>query len=117
MLILDLKRVFHEKEIDNPHQFLKKLGVPMYASHRLLHNELNSISFKYLEIICLHLNCTVDDLISWTPDSKRAELKNHPLNKLRRTQSKERISNKIKDLSLDKLDQVRNFIAGLEETH
>ncbi len=115
MINFDLNRVFHEKEIDNPHQFLKKIGVPKHAAHRLLHNELNSISFKYLETICIHLNCTLDDLLSWTPDDKSGEYKNHAMNKLKRSQAKEKISSKITGLPLDKLDQIRNFIDDLKK--
>ena len=115
MIKLDLRRIFQEKGIENPHLFLKKCGVPSHTSHRLLYNEIDSIRFKHLEKICLHLNCTVDDLCSWIPDDKNGDYKAHPLNKLRRIKIKENISHKIKGLTLDKLDQVRNFIDELEK--
>lgn len=116
MIYLDLKRVMTDREIPNPYQFLKKCGVPAHTASRLLSNTTNSISFKHLETICLNLNCTIDDLCSWTPDTTRRLYNETALNKLKREQKKRiNVSHKIRTLPLDKLDLVQNFIEQVEK--
>ena len=82
---------------------------------RLLGGQLNSLNFKYIEKICLYLRCTIDDLFAYTPDNGKQH-NDHPLNKLRRLQPKESVYSKLPALSLEKLDQVRDFINELEKS-
>jgi len=93
-----------------------KCGVPRHTATRLLSNQLKSISFRYLETICLRLNCTIDDLFTYTPDKNLLNHNQHALNKLKRLKTKDSVSSKLKDLTLDKLDQVRDFINELEKS-
>lgn len=116
MIYLDLKRVMADREIPNPNQFLKKCGVPAHTASRLLTNTTHSISFKHLETICLNLNCTIDDLCSWTPDATRKLYSDVALNKLKREKKKRvNVSHKLRTLPLDKLDLVQNFIEKVEK--
>jgi DNA-binding Xre family transcriptional regulator len=114
MIRLDLKRLCDELGIENPNQFLIKCGIPAYTATRLLRNQQDTISFRYLETICLNLHCTLDDLFTYTPKDKPQ--KDHPLNKLIRQKTKPSISSKLKGLTSDKLDQIRNFIDELEKS-
>lgn len=110
MLHLDLYRVFEDKGIDNPHHFLKQNGFTAHTTSRLLNNKVESISFKHLEQICLLLNCSIDDLFSWKNNDKTGLYKNHELQKLKRGQRKGNITNSLKQLPLNKLNDVRNYI-------
>jgi len=110
MLHLDLYRVFEDKGIDNPHQFLKQNGFTAHTTSRLLNNKVESISFKHLEQICLLLNCSIDDLFAWKNNDKTGLYKNHELQKLKRGQPKGNITNSLKQLPLNKLNDVRNYI-------
>ena len=116
MLKLDLRRIFEDKGIDKPSLFMKKNGFTAHTTHRLLHSKVDSISFKHLEKICLLLNCTIEDLFAWINEDKTGIYKDHPLNKLKRGKSRGMITNKLKDLPLDKLEQVRTFLDGLSNT-
>lgn len=114
MIRLDLKRVCDEQGIENPNKFLQKCGITSYTATRLLRNQQDNISFRYLETICLNLHCTIDDLFTYTPKDKLQN--DHPLNKLIRLKKKESISSKLKGLTSDKLDQIRNFIDEIEKS-
>jgi DNA-binding Xre family transcriptional regulator len=113
MLKLDLQRIFEDKGIENPNQYLVKNGLTPHTVSRLLHNRVSSISFKHLEKICLLLNCTIDDLFAWENPDKSDTLKDHSLQKLKRGKKKGNIAGKLKALPASKLGQVRDFIEEL----
>jgi DNA-binding Xre family transcriptional regulator len=113
MLKLDLYRIFEDKGIENPNQFLKKNGLTAHTVSRLLNNKVSSISFKHLEKICLLLNCTLDDLFLWENEDKTGIYKDHSLQKLKRGRKRGNIVGKLKTLPSEKLSQVRDFIDGL----
>jgi hypothetical protein len=60
--------------------------------------------------MCLLLNCSVEDLFSWKSEDKTGIYKDHVIQKLKRGQRKGNITNSLKQLPLDKLDEVRNYI-------
>ena len=110
MLKLDLYRIFEDKGIDNPHYFLRKNGFTSHTTSRILNNKGDSISFRHLEQLCLLLNCSIDDLFSWTNDDMTGIYKDHVIQKLKRGQRKGNITNPLKNLTLDKLNEVRSYI-------
>lgn len=110
MLQLDLYRVFEDKGIENPHRYLRKNGFTPHTTSRLLNNKVDSISFRHLEQLCLLLHCSIDDIFNWKSDEKTSIHKDHPLNKIRRGERKGSITGKLKELSPDKLNEVRNYI-------
>ncbi len=116
MLHLDLYRVIEDKGIENAHLFLRQNGFSAHVTSRLLNNKVDSISFKHLEQICLALNCTIDDIFSWKTEDPKQIYKNHALQKLKRGESKGNITHKLKQLPLDKLNEVRNYIDQLSNS-
>jgi|DEB19_MinimDraft_2_1074335.scaffolds.fasta_scaffold04650_2 DNA-binding Xre family transcriptional regulator len=113
MLKLDLYRVFEEKGIINPHVFLRQLGFTSHVACQILGNKIESISFLKLEIMCLALNCTIDDLFNWKFNDDTGRYNVHVLQKLKRGERKGNIVNDLKKLPLDKLEEVRNYIEQL----
>jgi DNA-binding Xre family transcriptional regulator len=113
MIKLDLIRILDDKGIEKPNLFLKKNGFTAHTASRLLNNKVDSINFKHLETICLVLNCTIDDLFSWSHENSTELYKDHALQKLKRGEKKGSIIKKLKDLPADKLNAVRNFIDDL----
>lgn len=113
MLQLDLYRVFENKGIENPHQFMRKNGLTTHVTSRLLNNNVSSISYKHLELLCLMLNCTVDDLFNWKTEDKAGMYKDHALQKLKRGQRSGNITRKIIDLPPEKLNELMDFIDQL----
>ncbi|WP_162126843.1 helix-turn-helix domain-containing protein [Flavobacterium phycosphaerae] len=82
MIKLNIRQALKSKGIENTHQFLNQCQIPYHTASRLLNNNVESINFKYLEKICLHLHCTIDDLFLWIPEDTKTISPNHPLQKL-----------------------------------
>ena len=70
MLILDLSRLMENKGILNPTQFMMNAGFTRYTANRLIYNKVRATSYSNLEKLSLLLNCTIDDLFTWHPDTR-----------------------------------------------
>ena len=113
MIKLNLQQAIKDKGIENPSRFLNKCGIPYYTTSKLLNNQTESIPFKYLQLICLNLHCTPDDLFVWIPDPNNNAPDNHPLNKLMQKTESQTITQKIKQLPFEKIQQINNYIDEL----
>jgi DNA-binding Xre family transcriptional regulator len=113
MLSLAIKSLMEKRGIENPNQFLVKSGFNYYTASRVLNNVKGSVSFKHLEMLCIALHCSVEDLILWTPPKGMKNEDKHPLAKLKARKQKGNISSALKDLPPDKLDVVREYIEKL----
>jgi len=111
MLTLDLQRLMELREIQNPRGFLVKAGFTYHAAGRLLKSELAEL--RYIEKLCVALNCTPDDLFGWVPDKGMRHAKGHALEKLAGRKRKGSIVPKLKNLPEDKLEQLHQFIDKL----
>jgi len=116
MINLDLYRIFEERGIENPHAFLRKNGFTIHTTSRLLNNKLGSINYKKLEQLCMALNCTPDDIFKWSYKDESGLYKDHALQKLNRGKRKGLITQKLKQLPLDKMTEVRKYIDQILET-
>ena len=114
MIKLNIRQALKSKGIENTHRFLMQCEIPYHTASRLLNNNVESINFKYLEKICLQLHCTIDDLFVWIPDSDNKPSANHPLQKLAQKTTNETITQKIKQLPFDKIQQINNYIDELK---
>ena len=113
MIKLNIQQALKNKGIENTNKFLHQCEIPYYTASRLLNNNVESINFKYLEKICLHLHCTIDDLFVWIPDSNNKTAEDHPLQKLAQKTTNQTITQKLKQLPFDKIEQINNYIDGL----
>lgn len=114
MLLLNIKRVFALRGIQNPYTQLVKLGISRPTAWNLLDNNVASINNKHLERICEYLNCEPNDLYEWRPSSKTLNTENHPLKALRRDEDAPDYGEMIRQLPLDKIDQVKEMLSGLK---
>jgi DNA-binding Xre family transcriptional regulator len=116
MIRLNIHQALKSKGIENTHKFLNQCQIPYHTASRLLNNNVESINFKYLEKICLHLHCTIDDLFVWIPDDNNKTATHHPLQKLVQKTTDLTITQKIKELPFDKIQQINNYIDGLNNS-
>ena len=114
MLRLNLNRLFEERGIENPTLYFRKNGFSLHTTHRILNQQVDSISYKNLEKICLLLNCTIDDIFQWYPSDSLDLKQNHALQKLIRGSNPGMLTNKLKKLPMHKIEEVRKFIEQLE---
>lgn len=115
MIKLNLRHALKSKGIEDAHKFLKQCGITYHSASKMLNNNTESINFTYLEKICLELNCTVDDLLIWIPDANNKPHESHPLYKLEHKGSNETITQKIRKLPFDKVQQINNYIDNINK--
>lgn len=76
--------------------------------------EASNVKIKNLEKLCRLLKCTPNDLFEWRPREGETPLEeSHPLNTLRREKTFD-INRLMKDVPLEKLADVENFIKDLK---
>ena len=83
MLRLSVIPIFNARGIDNPYNFLVKLGLSPYTVNNILYNGVNSLDLRHVELLCKVLVCEPNDLLIWTPDKNQFINDNHPLQKLK----------------------------------
>lgn len=115
MLHFDLVNMLRHREIENPYRFLVKNGFNYHTAGHLLRNERDSLSYKNLEKLCILLKCTPNDLFVWQKPKDVLGLENHPLHQLKPKPQSVNVTQKLQELSLDKLEQVKQFIKDLPE--
>ncbi len=114
MLRFNIQRVFALRGINNPYGQLVKLGISRPTAWNLLDNKVNSIQGKHLEKICEYLRCEPNDLYEWKPDRNTVLPDEHPLKGLRRDKKASNYSELIRNIPLNKIDQVEALLSGLQ---
>jgi len=114
MLIFNLQRVFALRGIGNPYSQLVKIGISRPTAWNLLENNVKSIQGKHLEKICEYLRCEPNDLYEWKPNRNTVNAEDHPLKALRRDGKPSNYNELIRNIPLNKIDQVEGLLAGLQ---
>lgn len=115
MLHFDLVGMMRRREIENPYRFLAKNGFNYHTAGHLLRNERDSLSYKNLEKLCLLLHCTPNDLFVWQKPKDTLVAESHPLHQLKPKPHDINVTQKLQELPLDKLEQVKQFIKDLPQ--
>lgn len=116
MLFLNLQRVFQLRDVKNPYSKLMKIGISSATASNLLNYRVQSINHKHLEKICELLNCEPNDLYEWKPSDDTPNPENHPLKNLKRDDSSKKISEMLKNIPLEKFNQVEELLNELKES-
>jgi len=114
MLYLNLTSLFKERGITKPVNLLVKAGFTYYAANELANGRVRSLSLKHLERLCIALNCTPNDVLAWRREEGSAVHDKHPLHKLSPKPDEMAISDVLLQLPVEKLQEVRQFVKGLE---
>lgn len=113
MLRLNLQAVMRQRGIMNPTKYLLKKGFSRHQTGRLLRNEQESISYKTLEKLCLALHCTPDELLVWEKPMDVAVPEHHPLHRLLPKPEEVDLLQKLQQLPMDKLEQLKQIMKDL----
>lgn len=113
MLSFNLQRVFAIRGISNPYSKLVKLGISRPTAWNLLENKVSSIQAKHLEKICEYLKCEPNDIYEWKPGKDVSNADEHPLKALRREGKPANYGELIRNIPLNKIDEVGSMLAGL----
>lgn len=110
MLHLNLRRIINQRGIAEPNKFLIKHGFTPYTASRILNNEVSGLNNEQLEMLCVALRCTPNDLYVWQKPSGVSIAQDHPLHKLLPKKESLNMIQKLQELPLEKLDEIRKFI-------
>jgi len=114
MLKFKLSSVLRVRGIEKPFAFLQKWGFYRTVASNLINDKTISIKIKQIETLCRVLNCTPNDLFEFTPNANDSISPDHPLNSLNRQLNSSKIQKVVKEIPLDKLDKVEEFISQLK---
>lgn len=115
MLIYNFQRVFKARGIEKPHNFLVNHGIPRGIASRMVNNKTDKIFLKYLEKVCLLLNCTPNDLLEWKPAGKKEDTPGTALYLLKKEQRGAGEAELLRGLPLHKLEELAKVIQEKED--
>ena|SRR6476620_4719320 len=111
MIRLNITRILKIKGITEPNQFFIQSGhSPSYTYH-LLRNNLNSLSMEKLEMLCIQLNCTPNDLLTYEP-GKRVVPPGHALHSLTKTETIAEVNKLLHNLPMEKIEELYKVLKG-----
>jgi DNA-binding Xre family transcriptional regulator len=110
MLYFNLKPVLKARGINNPNQFLIKLGIAKHTAFKMLNDNHYVFRLNHIELICKALHCQPNDLLTYKPNPNDNLESNHPLNKLNREAYNIDWQQSIKTIPLDQLNQIAQII-------
>ncbi len=111
-----LQNTLKQRGVPSPLKFLVHNGFTYHTAHRLLHNNVDSISFPHLEKLCVLLNCTINDLFVWHKAENSTVADTHPINKLSAQPSTVNISQTLLQLPYDKIAQLEKLVNELKNS-
>jgi DNA-binding Xre family transcriptional regulator len=106
MLKFNLKRVFALRGVIDPVPFMIEAGFIRQTANNLLNQQTSLVKIEHLEILCRALNCTPNDFFEWQADSSNVVPESHSLNNLKRAQTAQNIQTMIKDIPLEKMEEL-----------
>lgn len=110
MLGFNFQRIFRARGIDRPFSFLVKAGYSANFATRIANNRVERLNLPDVERICVLLQCTPNDLLQWFPESNDKTNDKHPLISLKRSNTAVHITQLLKNVPLDKLNDIENVI-------
>jgi hypothetical protein len=106
MLVFNLDRLFKLRGISFPMKHLTQQGLSKSTAYRLTARDFERISAGDIEMLCKCFN----DLMEWKPDNAQEDLPNNPMFALKRNESKFDISSIVKDVPVEKLEELQKEI-------
>ncbi len=114
MLNLNVEALLKGRGIDNATKFLVAKGMTYQKANRLLKKKVDRIDYATMEQLCLDCNCTPDDLFVWVKDAAVSVPDDHALYKLKPKAAVVNPVERMKSLSVAKLEKLKEFMDGLE---
>ena len=111
MLYFNVKRVLEMRGIERPYAFLVKNGFSSQMATNLTNNRVGHVKPQQMEKLCVLLHCTPNDLFEWQADKNTfAAEGNHPLKTLSREKPAAPISEMVRDLPVEKMNELEAII-------
>ena len=108
-IVLDLHSVFALRNIKTPVRFLLNIGINPNTANKMLKGEAVQLSFTQMTSLCVHLNCTPNDLLALR-DMQLPQ--NHALLALRKLEAPEKTVDWDELMKGKSLDEIRKLLGG-----
>lgn len=116
MLRFNINRVMNLRGIHKPWGFLVKNGFIRSTASNFVNGTVSEIKIEQIERLCLLLNCTPSDLFEWRTNENSPQLnENQALNALVRETSAPTITEIVKDLPIEKMEEISELLKQLKE--
>lgn len=112
MIRWNLKRIFTAKGVLTPNKFLIQNGHSKSYASSLMNGAVRSVSLDKLEMLCVSLNCTPNDLFDFVPDKKVSVPEGHALNSIRKSDFIEDIAKRMQDLPMEQIEEMWGKLRG-----
>jgi len=116
MLVFNPRRIFALRGVEKPTSFLVKQGIAPSTAIKFMKAYSSMFKTSYVEMICVGMNCTPNDLFDWHPDTKTTLAENHPLRALERTEKIANIRELLHDMPVEKLAQIEDLVNQLKNS-
>lgn len=110
MLIYNLERIYKARGIERPYSLFKTNGFSDSFAAKLKNGKLTGMKLSTLEKVCEILNCTPHDLLEWHAEEGSMIAADHPLRTLDTSNRPPDMSELMKTVPLDKMNEIKNFI-------
>ena len=114
MLKLNIRNLFFVKGIHAPHTWMTTRGIPDRAARQFLKGTGFRINYSYMQILCVGLHCTPDDLFTYEPNDENLIDAHHPLQKLRRENTTPDVTSALRELTVEEIRRVEGFVKGMK---
>ncbi len=114
MFSVNPSAMFELRGIKKPLASMVKWGFTYNIAWRIFNNKAIRIDLAHLEILCLNLNCTPNDIIQWQPAKDAPQNPAHPLQALRPKTDTQTITQMLSDFPVDKVEELEKAILLLK---
>ena len=112
MLTFNLQSILKQRAIPNPFTLMVKAGISAHSATKILNNKTRIFRLDHIEILCQILNCTPNDLLSYTPPKNAPLPETHVLNQLTPNKNAPQLQETLKTMSIQELQEIANLIAN-----
>ena len=110
MINISVKRVMEARGIFNPYKFLVKNGFTPTTANLISKGKTEFLRLEYVERLCVMLNCLPNDLFEWTPNDRKSDTPDNPLQAIRKNEDSGNLAETLKSLPMDKIRQVEEML-------
>lgn len=114
MLFVNPTKIFALRNIPKPYASMVKWGLTYNIAWRIYQGQVTRIDLAHLEIICLNLNCTPNDIIEWHPANDTPQRPDHPLQALQPKKDDKTLTQILSDFPPDKVQELEKAIQELK---
>ena len=116
MLRFNVMRVMNLRGIRQPWVFMVQNGFIRSTASNFFNGNVLEIKVKHIEKLCVLLNCTPSDLFEWQTDANSPVVaETHALKSLVREKSAPTITEIVKDLPIEQMEEISELLKQMKD--